>query len=147
MSLSAHPGYPSDPNQAYLTERQLKPLWEWPELDVLAVQQKARKRWQKATAIINISKKTATPHFAVQLEEMSSAAQQRYARSEPPRQRDDERAGGTRGRARATANPAASTHTNELERIEDKAGARDSARVHCPDSQALTAITTPSVVP
>ena len=33
------------------------------------------------------------------------------------------------------------------QRIEDKAGARDSARVHCPDSQALTAITTPSVVP
>ena len=32
-------------------------------------------------------------------------------------------------------------------RIEDKAGARDSARVHCPDSQALTATTTPSVVP
>ena len=47
----------------------------------------------------------------------------------------------------ATANPAASTHTNEYTRIEDKAGARDSARVHCPDSQALTATTTPSVVP
>ena len=41
--------------------------------------------------------------------------------------------------ARATANPAASTHTNEYTRFEDKAGARDSARVHCPDSQALTA--------
>ena len=27
------------------------------------------------------------------------------------------------------------------QRIEDKAGARDSARVHCPDSQALTATT------
>ena len=48
--------------------------------------------------------------------------------------------------ARATANPAASTHTNEYTRFEDKAGARDSARVHCPDSQALTATTTPSVV-
>ena len=56
-------------------------------------------------------------------------------------QRDDERAGGTRGRARATANPAASTHTNEFTRFDDKAGARDSARVHCPDSQALTATT------
>ena len=43
--------------------------------------------------------------------------------------------------------PAASTHTNEFKRFEDKAGARDSARVHCPDSQALTATTTPSVVP
>ena len=44
-------------------------------------------------------------------------------------------------RARATANPAASTHNNELKRTTIKAGARDSARVHCPDSQALTAIT------
>ena len=39
------------------------------------------------------------------------------------------------------------THNNEYTRFEDKAGARDSARVHCPDSQALTATTTPSVVP
>ena len=37
--------------------------------------------------------------------------------------------------------------STSTQRIEDKAGARDSARVHCPDSQALTATTTPSVVP
>ena len=62
----------------------LKFLCEWPELDVLEISRRARSRWQKANRVVSIAaqaQRRAIGNSSDNLDNLSRAAQQRYARS------------------------------------------------------------------
>ena len=62
---------------------QFKPLHKWDELDVLAMQQQAKRVWRKAGGVLTLgrARSRSTPEIEEQLEEIAAAQQQRYARS------------------------------------------------------------------
>ena len=80
-------GYITSERQARQADRPggaLKPLWEWPELDVLEIQRRARKRWHKASRVVTIAAQAhrrAIGNSSELLDSINRAAQQRYARS------------------------------------------------------------------
>ena len=66
--------------------RLFKQLWEWSELDVMAVQQRARRQWHIAGNVVVAGRRSNARNrrdaeARQMLGEMEHAAQQRYARS------------------------------------------------------------------